>query len=263
MKNIIAICIILLFTACGSVPITGRKQLTLVSDQEVLSLSNQSFTDYMKTAKISSNTTEKQQVQRVGSKIAQAVETYLRNNGMESAVSQMQWQFVLVNDATPNAFALPGGKVVVNEGILPYTQTDDGLAVVIGHEIAHAIAKHSNERLSQQMLLQYGGTALDVLMQNKTAVSRQLAASVYGLGAQVGVMLPFSRKQEYEADHLGLIFMAMAGYDVYAAPKFWTRMSSLTSENGGTPEFMSTHPSDANRIKQINASIPEALKYKK
>lgn len=263
LKNLTAICLVLLLTACGSVPITGRKQLTLVSDQEVLSLSNQSFTDYMKTAKVSSNTAKTQQVQRVGNKIAKAVESYLRNNGMESAVSQMKWQFVLVSDQTPNAFALPGGKVVVNEGILPYTQTDDGLAVVIGHEIAHAVAKHSNERLSQQMLLQYGGTALDALMQNKTAASRQLASSVYGLGAQVGVMLPFSRKQEYEADHLGLIFMAIAGYDVYAAPKFWTKMSSLTTEGGGTPEFMSTHPSDANRIKQINSIIPEALKYKK
>ena len=263
LKNILLICLMGLLTACGVVPITGRKQLNLVSDQEVLSLSNKFFMDYMETAQISSNASKREQVERVGSRMAQAVESYLRDNGMESAVNQMQWEFVLVTDPTPNAFALPGGKVVVNEGILPYTQTDDGLAVVIGHEIAHAVAKHSNERLSQQILLQYGGTALDLLMQNKTEASRQLAASVYGLGAQVGVMLPFSRQQEYEADRLGLIFLALAGYDVYVAPTFWTNMSALASGNGETPEFMSTHPSDANRIKQINATIPEALKYKK
>lgn len=257
-----AVCCGVLFPSCSTVPVTGRRQLSLVSDQEVLALSNQSFTDYMKSAKVSSNTVAAQQVKRVGGRIAQAVESYLKSHGMAADLDQYKWQFVLVADPTPNAFAMPGGKVVVNEGILPYTKDDNGLAVVLGHEIAHAVARHSSERISQQMLVQYGNTALNALMSEKSSTAQALASSVYGLGAQYGVMLPYSRKHEYEADRLGLIFMAMAGYDVNQAPKFWTRMSQM-SGSGSTPQFMSTHPSDANRIKEIQAAIPEALKYKK
>lgn len=160
MKKIAISFIFFIMLGCSSVPLTGRRQLNLVSDQEVLALSNQSFSDYMKTAKVSTDYMKTLQVARVGQRIANAVMSFLRNNGMTADAASYNWQFVLVNDNTPNAFCMPGGKVVVNTGILPYTLDDDGLAVVLGHEIAHAVAKHSSERISQQMLVQYGGVAV-------------------------------------------------------------------------------------------------------
>jgi Putative Zn-dependent protease, contains TPR repeats len=252
---------LVLLTACSSVPLTGRKQLLLVSDAEVLSLSSQSFTDYMKTAKASTNKTNTALVVKVGKNIAAAVELYLKSNGMEAEIANFAWEFHLVKDSVPNAFCMPGGKIVVNEGILPYTKNETGLAVVLSHEVAHAIAKHSNERMSQQMVAQYGGNILNAAMTGKSEKSVQLAQTVYGLGAQYGVMLPFSRKQELEADKMGLIFMAMAGYDVNQAIPFWERMSQMSGQK--PLEFMSTHPSDETRIARIKAAIPEALKYKK
>ena len=248
-------------TSCSTVAITGRKQLNLVSSQEVLSLSNQSFASYMKEAKPSTNVEKANMVTRVGRNIANAVEEYLRAHGKADEIKQYAWEFHLIKDQTANAFCMPGGKIVVNEGILPYTQTEEGLAVVIGHEVAHAVANHSAERMSQQMLAGYGGVALGALTQGQSEASRSLAMQVYGLGAQYGVMLPYSRLNENEADHLGLIFMAMAGYNPRAAVPFWQRMS----QGGGAniPEFMSTHPSDATRIKKLEQTMPEALKYYK
>lgn len=252
---------LLLITGCTTVPLTGRRQLNLVSDSEILSLSNQSYQDYMKTAKRSSNASQSAMVRRCGQKIQKAVEQYFKSQGQSALLNGYEWQFVLVADKTPNAFCLPGGKVVVYDGILPYTQNETGLAVVLGHEIAHAVAKHSNERISQQMLVQTGGSILDALVGTQSSATQSVVASVYGLGANYGVMLPFSRKQEYEADKLGLIFMAMAGYDPQEAVSFWSRMSSKTGSS--TPEFMSTHPADANRIAYIKSVLPEISKYKK
>ena len=256
---LLASCAIL--SSCSSVALTGRKQLMLVSDEQVMSLSEQSYTDYMKTATLSTDKKNTEMVVRVGKKIASAVETYLTSQGRQADISGFAWTFKLVKNAEANAFCLPGGKIVVNEGILPITQTEEGLAVVLGHEVAHAVAKHSAERLSQQMVMQYGGQALDVILSGKTTQTRQLAQTVYGLGAQYGVMLPYSRSNENEADQIGLIFTALAGYNPQAAVSFWQRMSAQGTQK--VPEFMSTHPSDATRVSNIQKLIPEAMKYYK
>lgn len=240
---------------CATVPLTGRQQLSLVSDSEILALSNQNYQSYLKGAVRSTNTTQKNMVARCGKQIQQSVENYFRAQGMSDLLNGYNWEFVLVQDKTPNAFCLPGGKVVVYDGILPYTKTETGLAVVLGHEIAHAVAKHSNERISQQMLVQTGGSVLNALLGGKSAATQNIVSSIYGLGANYGVMLPFSRKQEYEADKLGLIFMAMAGYNPAEAVDFWNRMSN--GSTASTPEFMSTHPADENRIKYLRSILPE------
>ncbi len=252
---------LLVLAGCSTVPLTGRKQLHLVSDQEVLSLSNQSYNEYIATAKKSTNQQETAMVVRVGRNIANAVEDYMRNHGMQDQIKNYSWEFNLIEDSTPNAFCMPGGKIVVNTGILPYTQTEDGLAIVLGHEVAHAVANHSAERISQQVLTNAGGTVLNVLLQNKSGVTQGLAQQVYGLGAQYGVMLPYSRSNEEEADHLGLIFAAMAGYNPEVAIDFWQRMAAAGGQS--VPEFMSTHPSDARRIENLKKLMPEALKYYK
>ena len=243
---------LLLLISCSTVAVTGRKQLLLVSDEEVLSLSQQSFSEYMKTAKPSTNKTKTEMVKRVGRNIANSVEAYLKSEGRTNDIKGFAWEFHLVQDKTANAFCMPGGKIVVNEGILAYATTEDELAIVLGHEIAHAVAKHSAERISQQMLVKYGGAVLDGALNMKSPLTRTLAQSVYGLGAQYGVMLPYSRSNETEADHLGLIFATMAGYNPNAAVSFWKRMSV-----GGqsTPEFFSTHPSDVTRIRNLEKLI--------
>lgn len=251
--------IALFVSSCGTVPVTGRRQLLLVSDAEVLSLSNQSFQEYMKDAKPSTDMRSTEMVVRVGRRIANAVETYLASVGRTEDIKEFAWEFHLVQDPTANAFCMPGGKIVVNEGILPYTKDENGLAIVLGHEVAHAVAKHSNERLSQQLLVSAGGSALGAVLGNKSELTQELAQTVYGLGTTVGVTLPHSRSNESEADHLGLIFAAMAGYDPNAAIPFWQRMAQ--GGGSGVPAFMSTHPSDTKRISDLQKLIPEAMKY--
>lgn len=252
---------IIFLTACSSVLITGRKQLLLVSDADVLSMSATSYKQFIDSVPASSDVSNTAMVKKVGNNIAAAVVNYLNSNGLSAEVASLNWEFNLVKDTVVNAFCMPGGKVVFYEGILPMTQNEAGMAVVMGHEIAHAVAKHSNERLSQQLLAQYGATLTDVLLANKTAATRQTINTLYGIGAQVGVILPYSRKHEYEADRLGLIFMAMAGYDPNEAVAFWQRMAANGS--GSVLEFMSTHPTDANRIQKMKEELPEALKYYK
>jgi len=251
-----------LLTGCGSVPVTGRKQMLLVSDQEVLTLSLQEYDKFIKSAPKSTDKANTALVQRVGRNIANAVETYLRDNGLGNLISEYSWEFNLVKSPEVNAFCMPGGKIVVYEGILPITQDETGLAVVMGHEVAHAVAKHANERMSQQVLAQYGDAALGMVLDGRSAAVQQVASTVYGLGAQYGIMLPYSRKQELEADRLGLIFMAMAGYNPQMAESFWVRMSQK-SGNANVAEFMSTHPSDQTRIQKIREELPEAMKYYK
>lgn len=260
MKKItfLAACILFL-SGCSSVPLTGRKQILLVNDQDVLSSSLSQYQEFMKTAPRSTNGTQAAMVTRVGKRIAAATEQYLRNNGLASEITNFKWEFNLVRDNQVNAFCMPGGKIVVYEGLMKLVGSDDELAVVLGHEVAHAVAKHSNERMSQQMLAQYGAQVLGGVLSEKSAAVQEIAGQVYGLGAQYGVMLPFSRKHETEADKMGLVFMAMAGYNPDKAITFWQKMAQ---NSGGqqVPEFMSTHPSDASRISTIQKALPEIKK---
>jgi len=248
-----------LLVSCSSVLITGRKQLNFVPEREILSMSSQSYKEFIASAPLSTDKTNTALVKKIGSNIASAVEIYLRNNGLASEIANLSWEFNLVKDTSKNAFCMPGGKVVVFEGILPIAKNEDGLAVVMGHEIAHAIAKHSNERLSQQMLAQFGAELTNILLSNKSEATRIGINTLYGIGVEMGVMLPYSRKQEYEADRLGLIFLAMAGYNPQESVAFWQRMAAASS--GSNIEFLSTHPSDQNRIKKLQEFIPEAMKY--
>lgn len=262
MKKISSLIVtaLLLLSSCGSVPLTGRKQILLVSDQEVLASSLTQYSDYMKSAPVSTNAKGKAMVTRVGKKIAAATEQYLKSNGMEAEVRNFAWEFNLVKDDQVNAFCMPGGKIVVYEGLLKLVSSDDELAVVVGHEVAHAVAKHSNERMSQQLMTQYGAQILTQALSNKSAAIQKAGSTIYGLGAQYGVTLPFSRKHETEADYMGLIFMTMAGYNPNVAITFWQKMSA---GGASVPEFMSTHPSDATRIKDIQKILPELNKYRK
>jgi predicted Zn-dependent protease len=246
--------------ACTKAPITGRSQLHLVSDSEMISMANQQYADFLKSNKLSTDKTATTQVKRVGTRIANAVEKYLRDNGMASEINDYHWEFNLIESKEMNAWCMPGGKVVVYSGILPVTKTDTGLAVVLGHEIAHAVAKHGSERMSQALLAQLGGVALSTALHNEPQKTQSLWLNAYGIGAQVGVLLPFGRTQESEADHLGLILMAMAGYNPDEAVNFWQRMMAQ-KQGGAPPEFLSTHPSDKNRIQAIRALLPEARRY--
>ncbi len=251
----------LLIQACSLVPITGRRQLSLVSDADMLSASFAQYTQFMKENKLSTNGAQSNVVKQVGRRIQVAVTTYFARNKMSENLKGFAWEFNLVENKEANAWCMPGGKVAVYTGILPLTQNETGLAVVIGHEIAHAVAKHANERMSQALVSQLGGQVLSQAIKQKPQQTQQIWMSLFGIGVQVGAALPYNRLQESEADHLGLIFMAMAGYDPNAAVDFWQRMS----QNAGAkpPEFLSTHPSDENRIQKIKAEIPEAMTYYK
>ncbi|MDY5125414.1 MAG: M48 family metallopeptidase [Prevotella sp.] len=264
MKKIFGFLLVatILLSSCGTtstVPITGRKQSILVSDEQVLSLSNQEYTSYMKTAKVSTNTKNTAMVKRVGQKLATAVVNYLNNNGLSAEVANYSWEFNLVQDQSINAFCLPGGKIVVFEGLLPVTKDEASLAIVLGHEIAHAVAKHSAERLSNEVRKQYGSQILSGVL-STSGVSTEwqsLGSAAFGLGSKLG-SAAYSRSQENEADHLGLIFAAMAGYNPEVAVPFWQRMAAQTA---GTSSVFSDHPSDEKRIKNIQGWMPEAKKY--
>lgn len=253
--------IVLLFAQCATVPITGRKQLLVLPESEMLQMSLSSYDFFLKENNLSTDLKDTKRVKEVGKRIAQAVEAYLKSQGMESQLEGFNWEFNLIASKEVNAWCMPGGKVVFYDGIIPVCQNDDGIAVVMGHEIAHAIAHHGNERMSQQMIIQAGSAAAAYALKNKPETTQALLGTAIGLGTNYGVVLPFSRKHEYEADRLGLIFMAIAGYNPQEAVQFWTRMSTAASGQK-PPEFMSTHPSDENRIAQIKTLLPEAMKYK-
>ena len=254
-----------LLVSCGTtstVPITGRKQNLMVSDGEMLSLSTQQYQEFMKTAKLSTDATKTAMVKRVGQNLANAVVSYLNANGMQNDVQNYKWQFNLVADKQANAWCMPGGLIVVYEGLLPITQDEASLAIVLGHEIAHAVARHSAEQMSTQIKQQYGiqgvGALASVLGVGTNTISLGQAMASAGLNL---ANLKYSRNHESEADYMGLIFAAMAGYNPEAAVTFWQRMASASTSN--TSEFLSDHPSDATRIKNIQGWLPEAKKYYK
>jgi len=263
IRLILLSAVVAVLASCGTtstVPITGRQRTLMVSDEQVLSLSNQQYGEFMKTAKPSANAATTAMVKRVGQKLATAVVTYLNQHGLGNEVSQYKWEFNLVQDQQVNAWCMPGGKIVVYEGLLPVTKDEASLAIVLGHEIAHAVAKHSAEQMSTLLKQQYGAQALGMILSGAGASSslQTVAGQVYGVGAK-GASAKYSREHESEADHLGLIFAAMAGYDPHVAVTFWQRMSQATG--GGSTSWLSTHPSDAQRIKQIQGWMPEAMKY--
>ncbi len=261
-RYLLTVVSLLLLASCSTVPITGRSQLNLIPGESMLSMSLTQYDTFLKEHKLSTDKAQTEMVRRVGARIQNAVERYFAQKGMSSRLASYKWEFNLVEDKQINAWCMPGGKVVVYTGILPVTKGETGLAVVLGHEISHAIAEHGNERMSQGMLAQFGGVALSEALSAQPAATQQLWMSVYGVGAQYGAILPYGRMQESEADHLGLIFMAMAGYDPHDAVTFWQRMAT---QKGGQapPEFLSTHPADATRIENIKKLIPEAMSYYK
>lgn len=262
MKKTFLLIAVLFLAGCTTVPITGRRQLAFIPQGELMSLSAQSYQQVLSQSRISTDAVWTRKVNEAGRKIAASAEVFLRENGMEREIANYQWEFNLVDDPkTVNAFCMPGGKIVVYTGILPVAQDVNGLAAVMSHEVAHALANHGSERMSQELVVQAGGMGLSQLMKSKPELAKQLIAQVYGAGAQVGVLLPYSRAHETEADHIGLILMARAGYDPKAAVQFWERMSRLGG--GAPPEFLSTHPATSRRIADINARLPEAQKYYK
>ena len=254
-----------LVIACQKVPITGRRQLMMVDDAAMNQMSFTTYRTFLDSSKVVNSTTDAAMVTRVGTRIAGAVQRYLDQNNLTNVTKDFKWEYHLVQSNQVNAWCMPGGKVVVYSGILPITRDETGLAVVLGHEISHAIAKHGAERMSEGMLeqglLQAGQVA--GIMAMKTPQNRALFANLYGMAApaavQIGVALPHSRKQESEADHLGLVFMSMAGYDPNQAIDFWNRMAA--GGKSQTPIYLSDHPSDANRIADLQKELPEAMSY--
>lgn len=246
--------------SCAEVPVTQRKGLHLVPKSELISLSFQEYEEVLKKSKISTDKNKVEMVRRVGERIAKASEAFLQDAGRDQQVKDYKWEFNLIeDDKTINAWAMPGGKVAVYTGILPITQDETGLAVVLGHEVAHAIADHGNERMSHALLANMGGMALSVALSQKPQKTRELFMTIFGVGANVGLLLPYSRLHESEADQIGLMLMARSGYDPRQAVPFWERMNQ--TEEKRPPEFLSTHPAPASRIARIKAYIPEAMSY--
>jgi predicted Zn-dependent protease len=254
---LIGIAVIGLFYSCATNPITGKKQLNFVSNSDLFPSSFQQYGTFLKENKIISGTTDAQRVESVGLKIKKAAEKYLAYLGQSSYLNGYQWEYKLIDNKEVNAWCMPGGKIVVYTGILPITKDEAGLATVMGHEVSHALANHGAQRMSASQLQELGAVGVAVATGQQSAEKQQMWQQYYGLGSQVGVMLPFSRNHETEADKIGLTLMAIAGYNPDQAIVFWKRMAA---QPGGQspPEFLSTHPSDATRMANLQALIPEA-----
>jgi predicted Zn-dependent protease len=262
MKNMLLIVLAssAVMVNCNKVPFTGRQQLKLLPNDLMLSMGSSQYRDFLNTHTVVRNTADADMLLRVGSRLSRSTESLLVQLGQAGSANQFAWEFNLVRDNAANAWCMPGGKVVFYTGILPITANESGMAVVMGHEIAHAVAQHGNERMSQALTATVGYVALDIALREKPEQTRELFLLAYGVGATVGVMLPFSRKHESEADEIGLYIMAAAGYDPREAPKFWQRMKTYSPTN--VPEFLSTHPSHDTRIANLSTKyMPRALRY--
>ncbi|HEX5652579.1 MAG TPA: M48 family metallopeptidase [Chitinophagaceae bacterium] len=253
-----------LLVACSKNPITGRNQAKLLPESELQSMANTQYQQFLASNKVvsSSNNRDAEMVKRVGQRISRAAEQFFASKGRSEDLKGYQWEYNLVDDKAANAWCMPGGKIVVYTGLLPITQNEAALAAVMGHEVIHAVFYHGNERMSQGLIQQLGGVALSVAIADKPAATQNLFLTAYGLGSTVGVLLPFSRKHELEADRYGLILTAMAGYNPREAIALWQRMEAASSGQK-PPEFLSTHPSEGTRIQQLEKYMPEALKYYK
>jgi predicted Zn-dependent protease len=262
-NSLILLSSVILFAACQKNSITGRQQLLLVSESELQQMSSDQYRTFLSQNKVVANTGNKdaEMVSRVGVRISTAITNYYTKQGKADLLKGYKWEFHLVDDKSVNAWCMPGGKVVVYTGLMPVAQNENALAVVMGHEIAHAIAQHGNERMSQGLVQELGGVALSVAVANQPVATQNLFLNAYGIGSEVGAVLPFSRKQELEADHYGLIFSAMAGYNPQEAIAFWERMAKISESGNAPPEFLSTHPSDETRIKKVKEYVLEAMKY--
>ncbi len=257
-----------LITSCSRVPISGRSQLLLVPNSEVLALSSQQYRQFLDTSRVINSSAAANQVDRVGVRIKQAVQQYMGANGLNSRLEGFNWEYNLVQSPQVNAWCMPGGKIVVYSGILPITQNEAGLATVIGHEVAHAIAEHGRERMSEGLLASglisagqaYTGSRAQSERSTSGALLMQAVGATLPIAYQVGRALPHGRAQESEADHLGLIFMAIAGYNPQESTDFWQRMAKA-SGGKSQPEFLSSHPSDQRRINDLKKLMPEAMTY--
>ncbi len=262
IRNVIVLLIGgLIVYACATVPVTGRSQLSLISNAEIIPMANQQYREVITKGPLSRNAEQTAMIKRVGVNIQKAVEQYMAEKNLSSQLSGFAWEFNLIEEPTVNAWCMPGGKVAFYTGILPVCKDELGVAVVMGHEVAHAIANHGRERMSQQMVAQVGVQSLGALMGQNPTLGNELFMQAVGAGTSIG-MLKFSRQHESEADKMGLIFMAMAGYDPQEAPRFWERMAAL-SGGQAPPEFLSTHPSSETRVRDLNSWMPEAMQYYK
>ena len=258
MKKIVSLSVVLLFLlSCSTVPITGRKRINVVSDAQILPASFAQYEGFLKEHKLSSNAKKSNEIQNVGINISKAVDKFMRANNMVSEANSYRWEFNLIEDQTVNAWCMPGGKVVFYTGILPICANTDGVAAVMGHEVAHAFAKHGQERMTSAYGQQLGGIAVALGTNNKDPKTRALWSTIYGVGSSVG-MLAYSRTHETEADKLGMVFMIMAGYKPEEAINVWVRMSERAGGNA-PPEFLSTHPSNQTRINNLKAYLPTAI----
>jgi len=265
VRRITSIFLIAAFAiACSKNAITGRKQFKLVSEATLQAMASEQYQQFLASNRVlsSSNNRDAEMVKRVGQRVTRAITNYYQSQGLGSELEGYKWEYNLVDDKAANAWAMPGGKIVVYSGLLPITQNEAALAVVIGHEITHAVMQHGNERMSQGLAQQLGGVALSVALANQPAQTQDLFLTVYGVGSQVGFLLPYARKHELEADRYGLWWTAMAGYNPQEAINLWQRMERAAS-GARPPQFLSTHPSEGTRIEQLQKYMPEALKFYK
>lgn len=261
IKNLLSIgAVSVALVACTTNPITGRKSVQLANDQQIATMAAEQYQQVLNQAKVIRGTTAANQVKTVGARLQNAARNYYRQLGREGDLAEFNWEYNLLDDKAANAWCMPGGKVAVYTGLLPISQNENGLAVVLGHEISHALAGHGNERISQAMIAQYGGAILGSTI--SSGQWAQIFSQVYPVGAQVA-LLKYGRKQELEADQMGLYLMGMAGYDPRGAQPFWHRMESMSTSQNRPPEFLSTHPSPDNRRQQIEVHLPKALEYYK